>query len=140
MAAPLSKRLGFADRWAEVRCDRGLMARALMYSFGAGALVAFGSVAAAPAPASVSAGVCLATAAVLLIGYDDLPRWSFAVFTAVGAGLGVLAVGEGGSGYATLLALPIGYSAYFLRKREAAAAVAILLGGRLAVGWSLPAA
>src|SRR2546423_4622273 len=140
MAAPLSKRLRFADRSAEVRCDRGLMARALMYSFGAGALVAFGSVAAAPAAALVSAGVCLATAAVLLLGYDDLPRWSFAVFTAVGAALGVFAVQEGGSAYAPLLALPVAYSAYFLRKREAAVIAAASLGGLVAVGGSLPAA
>jgi diguanylate cyclase (GGDEF)-like protein len=116
------------------------MARALMYSFAAGALVALGSVPASPALAAVSAGVCLVIAAALLIGYDDLPRWSFPVLVAVGAALGVVAVHEGGSSYATLLTLSIAYSAYFLRKGETTVVVALSVGGTLAVGASSTAA
>jgi diguanylate cyclase (GGDEF)-like protein len=116
------------------------MARALMYSFAAGALVALASVPASPVTAAVSAGVCLVAGAVLLIGYDDLPYWSFPLIASVGVALGVVGVHEGGSGYTCMLALPIAYSAYFLRKREAAVLMALGAGGAIAVGGSPVAA
>jgi two-component system cell cycle response regulator len=107
------------------------MARALMYSFFAGALVGLASLSAVGA---VAAAVCLAGAAVLLIGYDDLPRWAFAPLVAVGIGVCVAGVQAGGADYALLLGLPAAYSAYFLRKSEAALLTALACGGAVAVG------
>jgi diguanylate cyclase (GGDEF)-like protein len=91
-------------------------------------------------PAAVLASVCLVAAAVLLIGYDDLPRWSFAPLVFVGTGLCLAAIGEGGSGYTILLALPAAYSAYFLRKAETAVLVGVAAGGCVALGGGLVAA
>jgi diguanylate cyclase (GGDEF)-like protein len=109
------------------------MARALMYAFAAGALVALGSMASAMVLGGAAAALCLTAAAVLLIGYDELPRWSFPVLVALGTLLVLVAVHEGGgTSYAMLLALPVAYSAYFLGKREAAALVALAVGGYVA--------
>jgi diguanylate cyclase (GGDEF)-like protein len=131
MGAPLRTRFTFADRTAESRSDRGLMARALMYSFFAGALAALGSLSAV---GGALAGVCLMVAAALLIGYDDLPRWSFPLLVGIGAGLAVAGVHYGGMEYAPLLALPVAYSAYFLRKGETAVLALLAAGGAVAVG------
>ena len=95
MTPPLRKRLGFADRSAETRSDRGVMARALMYAYAAGAVLAIASPRGNGRPAMVLAGgialVCCAAAAILLAGYDDLPRWSFPLLVAIGTGLVALA-------------------------------------------------
>jgi diguanylate cyclase (GGDEF)-like protein len=103
-----------------------------MYAFAAGALLAVGCMVASAGgrvvPAGVAAAVCCVAAAVLLAGYDDLPRWSFLALVAVGTGLVAMAVHEGGGAFAILLALPAGYSAYFLRKAESAAELALVLG------------
>jgi two-component system cell cycle response regulator len=131
MGAPLSRRFRFADRSAEARSDRGLMARALMYSFFAGALVAGASLSAL---GGAVAGVCLVVAAVLLIGYDDLPRWTFAPLVGVGVGLALVGVRFGGDSYAILLALPAAYSAYFLRKVEAGVLSGLACGGAVGLG------
>jgi diguanylate cyclase (GGDEF)-like protein len=128
---PLSKRLRFADRSAETRSDRGVMARALMYAFAAGALAGASSLSEVGAAA---AGACLALAAVLLIGYEDLPRWTFPLLVALGTGVGVAGVRFGGDAYALLLALPAAYSVYFLRKPEAAVLTALAAIGSVAVG------
>jgi diguanylate cyclase (GGDEF)-like protein len=128
---PLSQRLRFADRSAETRSDRGVMARALMYAFFAGAIAAAASLSEAGAAA---AGVSLALAAVLLIGYEDLPRWAFSVLAASGAAVALAGVWFGGDSYALLLALPVAYGVYFLRKWEAALVVTLAAGGLLAVG------
>ena len=131
MGAPLSTRFRFADRSAESRSDSGLMARALMYSFFVGAFAALGSL--SPLGGAL-AGVCFAAAAVLLIGYDDLPRWAFPPLVGLGVGVGLAGVRFGGESYALLLALPVGYSAYFLRKAETAVLVVSAAAGAVAVG------
>jgi two-component system, cell cycle response regulator len=131
---PLSRRLCFADRSAETRSDRGVMARAAMYSFLAGGLVALASMPARPLPAAVIATVCLLAAAVPLVGYDDLPRWVFPLLAAVGVGAALAGVWLGGDAYALLLALPASYAAYFLHKSEAAVLTALAAGGAVAVG------
>src|SRR4051794_12721971 len=114
MTPPLRKRLRFADSAAEARSDRSVMARALMYSFAAGAAIAVGSLGRAALPAVIAAGACLAVAALLLIGYDRLPRWTFATLVALGTALILASVrASGEEAYATLLALPAAYSAYF---------------------------
>ncbi len=109
------------------------MARALMYAYAAGAVLALGSLAAAGGTRVMLAGgtalVCLAAAAVLLAGYDDLPRWSFLLLVALGTAIVLAAVANGGTSYAMLLALPAAYSAYFFRKVEAAVEMALVVGG-----------
>jgi diguanylate cyclase (GGDEF)-like protein/putative nucleotidyltransferase with HDIG domain len=133
MSSPRRKRLGFADRSAEERADRGVMARALMYAYAVGAALALASAVGAlshsMALAGVSAGVCLTATAVLMIGYDALPYWSFAALVALGTLLIEWAVLEGHTAYAVLLGLPASYSAYYLRKREAVAELALVVGG-----------
>jgi two-component system cell cycle response regulator len=137
MGAPLSRRLKFADRAAEARSDRGVMARALMYSFFAGAAVGLASLSVV---GGVVAGVCLAAAAVLLIGYDDLPYWAFPPLAGLGVAAGLVGVHEGGASYALLLGLPVAYAAYFLRKVEAATLMLAAVGGVVAVGAPVVAA
>jgi diguanylate cyclase (GGDEF)-like protein len=127
----ISTRLRFADRSADGRSDRGVMARALMYSFFAGAAVGLGTL---TVLGGAAAAVCLAAAAVLLIGYDDLPRWAFSPLAGIGVALGLVAVHEGGASYALLLALPVAYSSYFLHKAEAAPLIVAAAGGAAAVG------
>jgi diguanylate cyclase (GGDEF)-like protein len=131
---PLSKRLRFADRSVEARSDRGVMARALMYSFFTGGLVALASMPARPVAGAVLAAVCLIAAAVPLVGYDDLPRWAFPLLVGVGIGACLAAVRLGGADYSLLLALPAAYAAYFLRKPETAVLTALAAGGSIAVG------
>jgi diguanylate cyclase (GGDEF)-like protein len=130
----LSKRLRFADRSVETRSDRGVMARAAMYSFLAGALVALGSMPFRPLPAAVLATICLTAAAVPLAGYDDLPRWVFSLLVVVGVGVGLAGVWFGGDAYALMLALPVAFAAYFLGKPEAGALTVLAAGGSVAVG------
>src|SRR4051812_40759835 len=96
MNLSLSKRLRFADRSVDGRSDRGVMARVLMYAFAAGALVAALSFSLA---GGVAAGVCLIASAVLLIGYDDLPRWAFPPLVGVATALGLAGVYAGGTSY-----------------------------------------
>jgi diguanylate cyclase (GGDEF)-like protein len=102
-----------------------------MYAFFSGALVAAASLSPVGAAA---AGVCLAVAAILLIGYDDLPRWAFPPLVAVGLGLCLVGVGCGGASYAMLLALPVAYGVYFLRKWEAAVMIVVAAAGSLVLG------
>ena len=130
----LSKRLRFADRSVEKRSDRGVMARAAMYSFLAGAAVALSSMPARPLPAAIVATVCLTAAAVPLVGYDDLPRWIFPLLASIGVAVGLAGVRFGGESYALLLGLPAAYAAYFLRKPEAALLTLLAAGGSVAAG------
>jgi two-component system cell cycle response regulator len=136
MTPPLVKRLRFADRSTEARSDRGVMARALMYAFAAGLVVALGSLIATSGGhrllAAVAAALCCAAALVLLLGYDELPLWSFPALVLLGTGLVDLAVSEGATSYAMLLALPAAYAAYFPGKRQAACVLAVVLGGYVA--------
>src|SRR5207248_1498072 len=123
MRTPLRKRLGFADRSAETRTDRGTMARALMYAFMAGGAIALGAFAvssgAGMTRAAIAAAVAWGASLTLLALYDELPPWSYALLTAAGTLLVEWQVYEGGRGaaaYAVLLTLPAAYSAHFLRK------------------------
>jgi diguanylate cyclase (GGDEF)-like protein len=133
MTPPLRKRLGFADRSAETRSDRGVMARALMYSYAAGGVLALGSLVATGGERMLLAGttalVCLTVAALLLAGYDDLPRWNFPVLVIVGTATIGVVVAYGNPVYAMLLSLPVAYSVYFFHKIEAAVQVALAVGG-----------
>jgi two-component system cell cycle response regulator len=149
MRTPLRKRLGFADRGAETRTDRGVMARALVYPFALGgvlALVAIAGASAGDVPRlALSAAACWAATALLLAAYDATPDWTFTIFTGIGALLLVWTVysgGGGGQAVAPLLALPAVYAAFFLRKAEAALVVGIAGGGYAAAavaGPGLPA-
>jgi diguanylate cyclase (GGDEF)-like protein len=112
------------------------MARALMYAFAAGAILALASLAATNGTTMLLAGgaalVCCAAAAILVAGYDELPRWTLHLLVAAGTGLILLAVAEGSTSFAPLLALPGAYAVYFFGKAGAAAQVALALGGYLA--------
>jgi diguanylate cyclase (GGDEF)-like protein len=134
MGAPLTTRLRPADRSADARSDIGLMARALMYTFLAGAGLGLASMPTRPLPAAVLALVCLGIAAVLLIAYDEMPRWSFPVMVAAGTALCLVALHVGGTAYAMLLALPVAYASYFLRKAEAAVVIVAAAAGSVALG------
>jgi diguanylate cyclase (GGDEF)-like protein len=145
MSAPLRKRLGFADRSAEARTDRGTMARALMYAFAAGGLLAVASLAVASPDhlprAAVSAALACAVAGLLLAAYDELPRWTFPPIVALGVLLVEWTVYAGGAGaapYAVLLALPVAYSAHFFTKRVAAAETLLAVGGYAAAALAGP--
>jgi diguanylate cyclase (GGDEF)-like protein len=130
---PLRQRIGFADRTAEQRADRGVMARALMYMFALGALMALVAAATAVPGDRVHLGVaglvCCASAAALLIGYDRLPYWAFTALAGVACGLVLWTVYEDGSAFEPLLALPVAYVAFFARKLELAALLAACAGG-----------
>ncbi len=149
MAFSLPKRLGLADRAANGRTDRGVMARTLMYPFAIGGTV---SLIAAGGGGSheilrlaVSAAVCWAAAALLLGVYDALPEWGFTALCVVGTGLllwTVFSDGDSGQAVAPLLAVPAAYGMFFLRKAEAGGVAALAAGGYVAaalLGPGLPA-
>jgi diguanylate cyclase (GGDEF)-like protein len=125
MPSSLRKRLGIWDRAVESRTDHGAMARGLMYPFAVGGVVslvaAAGSSGADLMRLSAVAAVCWASAALLLMGYDALPGWSFTSLAAIGTLLmiwTVAASGAGGSALAPFFAGPAVYAAYYLRKLE----------------------
>src|SRR5215212_5931581 len=131
MRAPLRQRFGLADRAAETRTDRGVMARTLAYPFALGGTVALVCAAVAPSEAvprlAASAAVCWAAAALALVAYDAMPRWSFPPLNAIGAALLLWSAhASPGSAHASapMLALPAAYAAFFLRKHELVATVA----------------
>ena len=97
MASPLIKRLRMADRAAETRTDRGVMARTMMYPYALGGVLAL--VAAAGGAdlvrLTVTATVCWSVAALLLATYDAMPAWSFPILTAIGTGLLLWGVSSG---------------------------------------------
>ena len=139
MTPPLKKRLGFADRTADHRCDRGVMARALMYAYAVGAVIGVSALLLASGTAMVVAGVaaalCLTAAAVLLAGYDDLPWAVFPGLVTLATGLTLAGVWQAGDAqFGMLLALPVAYSVYFFSKRVAAFEMALALGGFAALG------
>src|SRR5207244_13401708 len=110
MRTPLRQRLGFADRSAEARADRGTMARALMYTCATGGTIALATVGGASGGGMIRAGIAAAAAfvaaGVLLAGYDDLPDWSFPLLVALGTLLvewQIYAGGRGAAAYAVLL-------------------------------------
>src|SRR4051794_34515572 len=143
MRPPLRKRLGIADRTVQTRDDRGAMARALMYPFALGGLLA---IAAAGSGAevgrfAVTATICWVAAGLLLAAYDALPEWSLTLFAAVGTGLLVWTVYAGGpsaQGVAPLFALPAAFAAYFMRKPETTGIVALGVGGYAAASLAGP--
>jgi two-component system, cell cycle response regulator len=136
MGTPLRKRLGFADRTAETRTDRGVMARTLMYPFALGGGIALAAATGASGGGlvrlAVTGTVCWASAALLIVVYDALPNWSFTFISALGAVLLLWTVHSSASGAgacAPLLALPATYAVFFLRKLPAAFVVGLACGG-----------
>src|SRR4051794_11032307 len=145
MTIPLSKRLGFADVAAETRTDRGVMARALMYPFALGGLLALAGLASTGTAEivrmAVLATLCWSVAALLLAGYDAMPEWTFTGLVALGTLLLVWTVYSGGAGSqaaAPLLALPACYAAFFLRKGGFAFTVALASGGYVVAALAGP--
>src|SRR2546423_489371 len=92
MPPPLRQRLGPARAPRPVRArhgDRGLMARSLMFLFFAGASIALLALIFGQAPAdeprmTATAASGFGIAALLLVGYDRLPGWTFPILLACG--------------------------------------------------------
>jgi diguanylate cyclase (GGDEF)-like protein len=143
MRPPLRQRVGIADMAAQTRTDRGAMARALMYPFGLGGLLAMVAAATGDdvARLALTAAVCWIVAGLLVAGYDALPEWSFTLLTGVGAALLVWTVYAGGDGaqaVGPLLALPAAYAAFFLRKTAVLLVAAAAAGGYAAASLAGP--
>ncbi|HVS28772.1 MAG TPA: GGDEF domain-containing protein [Solirubrobacteraceae bacterium] len=131
---PLLERLGLGpgrqQLWArEVRTDRALMARSMMYLFAAGATVSLVLVLVLPAGIDqgrifVTSACGYALAGALLIGYDRLPKWAFVVFLAVETALiewTIYAGGASTSAFAMLYVWIAIYAFYFFSVVQAAA-------------------
>ncbi len=109
--------------------DRGLMARALMFLFLAGAAITIGSLLLPGAVEhadrermEVMAVSGFAISAILFIGYDRLPRWVFPLFLACGTLLiewTVYSSGENTSPYVMFWFWLAIYSFYFLPRWQA---------------------
>jgi diguanylate cyclase (GGDEF)-like protein len=145
MRTPLRKRLGFADRSAEARTDSSVMARALMYAFAAGGVLALGALAVASADhlprVAATAAFAWVAAALLLVTYADTPRWAFPALVVAGALLVDWTVYSGGAGtaaYAIVLALPVAYGAHFFTKAEAALVTGVAAGAYVAAALAGP--
>jgi diguanylate cyclase (GGDEF)-like protein len=141
MTVPFRKRLRLADRHAEARTDRGVMARTLMYPYVLGGVLALAAAAGDPVRYAVPAALCWAVAALLLAAYDAMPDWSFPLLAALGAGLLLWAVASGaGAAWACapLLSLPAVYAMFFLRKAPALAIAALSAGGYVVAALAGP--
>jgi diguanylate cyclase (GGDEF)-like protein len=136
VSPPLPERLGL--RQANVRGigpDRGLMARALMYLFAAGATITIASLLFTQADASsqlrvfVTAGAAYLMAGALLLGYDRLPGWTFPVFLACGTMLiewTIYATGETGTAFAMFYFWIAIYAFYFFDRAQALAQLLLI--------------
>jgi diguanylate cyclase (GGDEF)-like protein len=133
----LSERLGFSRRRSGAgrgTADTGLMARALMYLFGAGASISLFSIpftvtGGAETRVFVTAGAGYLIAALLLAGYDQLPRWTFPVFLACGTMLiewTIYASGESGSAFAMFYFWIAIYAFYFFSRLQAVAQLLLI--------------
>src|SRR5215212_1652626 len=134
MTSPLIKRLGMADRAAETRTDRGVMARTMMYPYALGGVLALAAAAggAGVVRLAVTAAVCWSAAALLLAAYDAMPAWGFPLLTAAGTALLLWNVSSGAGtaqACAPLLALPATYAMFFLGKTAAVGIAALASGG-----------
>ena len=91
MRPTLAQRLGLVDVSVERRADPALMARSLLYLFAVGGTIAIASLVAVgerDLPRAATSAVCAwGAVAILLTGYDSLPRWVVHLFLAGGAGL-----------------------------------------------------
>jgi diguanylate cyclase (GGDEF)-like protein len=142
MGTALIKRLGLADRTAETRTDRGVMARTLMYPFVLGGVLALAAVQSDPVRLGVTAAICWSVAALLLAAYDAMPDWSFPLLSAVATVLLLWTVHSGAGAAlacAPLLVLPATYAMFFLRKLVALAIAALASAGYVAAAISGPA-
>src|SRR3954452_7782896 len=126
MGTPMRKRLGLADRTAEGRTDRGVMARSLMYPYAVGGVLALAAAAGTGADNVVrlglTASVCWIVVAALLIGYEAMPPWTFSFLPALATVMllwTVYADGAAAQSVAPLLAVPAAYAMFFLRKPHA---------------------
>ena len=130
-----------ADRTADTRTDRGVMARTLMYPFALGGVLALAAVGGGVTRLAITAAVCWTAAALLLAAYDAMPGWSFALLTATGTGLLLWSVYSGpdaAAACAPMLALPATYAMFFLRKSAAFAIAALASGGYVAAALAGP--
>jgi diguanylate cyclase (GGDEF)-like protein len=142
MGIPLLQRLGMANRSADTRTDRGVMARTLMYPYALGGVLALAAATSGEvARPAITAAVCWSVTALLLATYDAMPDWSFPLLTAAGAGLLLWSVYSGaGAAYACapLLALPATYAMFFLRKAAAIGIALLASGGYLLAALAGP--
>jgi diguanylate cyclase (GGDEF)-like protein len=144
MGIPLTKRLGIADGSVQARDDRGAMARALMYAFALGGMIALAAAESGPGlpRLAITSVACWTVAGLLLLAYDALPEWALALLAGAGTVLlvwNVYAGGPGAQALAPLLALPGAYAAYFLSKLEMAAIGALACGGYAVASLAGPA-
>src|SRR5918911_1334070 len=127
MRPPVRERLGWQDGVPHGREDRAVMARSLMYLFGAGALVTVGALVAGvgnhdEVRIAVSGAIALAAVGLLFLGYDRIPVWGFQVFLTLGTALvgwSIYASGDTTSPYAAFYFWIAIYSFYFLDRRRA---------------------
>jgi diguanylate cyclase (GGDEF)-like protein/putative nucleotidyltransferase with HDIG domain len=136
MRPPIRERLGWGDQShpaAEGRYDRAVMARSLMYLFGAGGTVAFVSLSTAAASddarLAISGACSFGIAVILLCAYRRVPLWGFQVFLACGTVLvewTIYASGDATSPYATFYFWIAIYSFYFLTRWRAALQMAFI--------------
>lgn len=132
MNPPLRERLRWAGQEptpADASADRAVMARSFMYLYGAGAAMAFLTLALPHAsdrwaPGVALVGACAAAVALLtLVGFDRLPVWYFHALPALGTlHIGVITY-SGGAGafgaYAMYFTWVVLSSFYFLSRRLA---------------------
>jgi diguanylate cyclase (GGDEF)-like protein len=142
MGTPLIKRLGLADRSADTRTDRGVMARTLLYPYALGGVIALAATGGGDTVRlAVTAAACWGAAALLLAAYDALPDWSFPALTAVATVLllwSVYSSAGAAEACAPLLALPATYAMFFLRKAAAIGITAAACGGYAAAALAGP--
>ena len=136
MGIPLRKRLGLSDGAAETRTDRGVMALSLVYPYVLGGVLALLGAGLGHsgngAQLALTAALCWGAAATALALYDSLPERAFVLLCAFGTGLLLWAVAAGATACGALLALPVTYAMFFLRKSEAAAVTLLAAGGYVA--------
>jgi diguanylate cyclase (GGDEF)-like protein len=110
------------------------MARAMMYLFAIGASISllalpFAGHAGSSSRLASTAGAGYLIAALLLVGYERLPRWSFQVFLACGTMLiewTIYVGGENGSAFAMFYFWIAIYAFYFFSRAEAIAQLALI--------------
>src|SRR5919199_542610 len=127
MRPPVRERLGWQDPSQTVPHGRAVMARSLMYLFGAGGVVTLVSLATGVGThdevrIAISGAAAFAAVALLFLGYDRIPVWGFQVFLTLGTALvgwSIYASGDTTSPYAGFYFWIAIYSFYFLDRRRA---------------------
>jgi diguanylate cyclase (GGDEF)-like protein len=149
MTPSLRQRLGLAPDprpQRERHGDRGLMARSLMFLFFAGASIAALALVFGNAPADEPRMIATAAsgfgiAALLLVGYDRLPGWTFPIILACGTMLiewTIYSSGESTSAFAMFYFWIAIYAFYFFSRRMAALQLAFIACSYAAVLAVIP--